>query len=190
MSHTRDDVVRMALRVLDEYGLADLSMRRLAAELDVRPSALYHHVANKQTLLALVADELLRRTFRPALPADADWRATLVSTARALRESMLAYRDGAELVSTVVAFGLGAAAPHDALVEALGDAALPASLVRTAAGTVLHYVLGHTLAEQTHLQADAAGALGDAPPARPSDFAEGLALIVDGIGVRLSGRAG
>ena len=36
-------------------------MRRLAAELDVRPSALYHHVPSKQVLLAAVADEVLRR---------------------------------------------------------------------------------------------------------------------------------
>ena len=47
--------------MLDRYGLADLTMRRLATELGVQPSALYHHFPNKQALLAAVADEVLRR---------------------------------------------------------------------------------------------------------------------------------
>lgn len=59
MRYHRSDVVRRAITVLDEYGLESLTMRRLAAELGVQPSALYHHVPNKQTLLAAVADEIL-----------------------------------------------------------------------------------------------------------------------------------
>ena len=72
---------------------------------------------------------------------------------------MAAWRgDGAELVSTVIAFGLGATQPLDDLTAALAESGLPESLVPTAARTVLHLVLGHTLEEQTHLQAGSAGA--------------------------------
>ena len=42
-----------------------LTMRRLGAELGVQPSAIYHHFANKQALLAAVADEILARGARP-----------------------------------------------------------------------------------------------------------------------------
>lgn len=182
--HRRDDVVAAALRVLDRYGLADLSMRRLAAELSVRPSALYHHVPDKQTLLGLVADELLRRG-RPSPPGrDAPWRDRVQTACAALRDAMLAYRDGAELVATVSAFGLGARAPYDELVGALRDAGLAEALVPTAARTLLHFTYGHTLEEQTHLQAGSAGAIGDGPR-EGSDFAAGLGLVVDGIGLRL-----
>ena len=65
MAHRRQDVVEHAIAVLDAYGLADLSMRRLGAELGVQPSALYHHFTDKQTLLAAVADEILARGERP-----------------------------------------------------------------------------------------------------------------------------
>ncbi len=191
MAHHRDDVVRTALAVLDTHGLADLTMRRLAAELDVRPSALYHHVPSKQVLLAAVADEVLRRGPRVEVAGPAaTWPVRLVGVCAALREALLAYRDAAELVSTVVAFGLGADRPYADLVAVLDDAGLPETLAPTAARTLLHFVLGHTLDEQTHLQAGAAGAISDAP--RPgSDFAVGLGLVVDGIALRASvGRPG
>ena len=181
MRYRRADVVERAVAVLDAYGLADLTMRRLGTELGVQPSALYHHFANKQTLLAAVADEILARGAHGARPEAWDDRAVAVCTE--LRDAMLAYRDGAELVATVHAFGLGASAPYDELVAALGDAPLDPALTRTAARTLLHFVFGHVSDEQTHLQAGSAGAIDDSP--RPgSDFAVGLALVMDGIRVR------
>lgn len=60
MRNSLVDVVSAALRVLDEQGLENCSMRRVATALGVQPSALYHHVPNKQTLLALMADEIVR----------------------------------------------------------------------------------------------------------------------------------
>ena len=58
--HKRD-VVEAAATLLDEYGLADLTMRRLARELSVSPGALYWHFANKQELLGAIADRILER---------------------------------------------------------------------------------------------------------------------------------
>nr|WP_253945117.1 TetR/AcrR family transcriptional regulator C-terminal domain-containing protein [Nocardioides sp. zg-DK7169] len=172
--------------VLDRFGLSDLTMRRLGTELGVRPSALYHHFANKQTLLAAVADEVLARGARPVAPGAWDAQVTAVCTG--LREALLAYRDGAELVATVRAFGLGASAPYDALVGVLADAGLPPALAATAADTLLHFVLGHTLDEQTHLQAGSAGAIADEPRSA-SDFPLGLAIVVDGIRARVPQEA-
>lgn len=195
--HDRDAVVRTALAVLDAYGLGDLSMRRLGAELRVQPSALYHHFPSKQALLGAVADEVLRRGRRAPRPlvadADADaagWPAVVTTVCAELRDAMLAYRDGGELVATVHAFGLGARQPHDELVAALraglGDA--EPRLVATAARTLLHFVFGHVLDEQTHLQAASAGALpDDAPDAvdpltgEGRDFELGLELVLTGI---------
>ncbi|GAA4726517.1 TetR/AcrR family transcriptional regulator C-terminal domain-containing protein [Nocardioides endophyticus] len=181
MRHHRADVVDRALTVLDTYGLADLTMRRLAGELGVQPSALYHHFPNKQSLLAAVADELLARGRRHATSSQrpAAWDARVEAVCTELRDAMLAYRDGAELVATVRSFGLGAATPYDELADALTDGGLEPSLVPTAARTLLHYVFGHAVDEQTHLQAGAVGAIEDAPR-DDSDFALGLQIVVDG----------
>ena len=188
MRYRRADVVERALEVLDRYGLADLTMRRLGTELGVQPSALYHHFANKQTLLAAVADEILARGGRP-LPALADWEQRVIAVCARLRDAMLAYRDGAEVVATVHAFGLGAAGPREELEETLRGAGLPDRLARTAARTLLHYVFGHVSEEQTHLQAGSAGAIADGPRER-SDFPDGLALVLDGVRQRVANRSG
>lgn len=178
MVHHRADVVAQAVVVLDRYGLADLTMRRLGAELGVRPSALYHHVESKQALLAAVADELLARGPRTERPPEWSQRVAVICTE--LREAMLAYRDGAELVATVSAFGLGAHAPYAELLGTLREAGLDDTLARAGASTLLHFVFGHTVDEQTHLQAGSAGAI-QAGPRESSDFGLGLRIVVDGL---------
>jgi TetR/AcrR family transcriptional regulator, tetracycline repressor protein len=183
MRYRRTDVVARAIDVLDQYGLGDLSMRRLGGELGVQPSALYHHFANKQSLLAAVADELLARGARPR-PDDLAWDEEVRAICVTLRDAMLAYRDGAELVATVVALGLGARRPYDDLEAALLRGGADPHLASVGARALLHYVFGHVSDEQTQLQAASIGAIDDDP--RPgSDFDLGLALVLDGLGARL-----
>ncbi|MEV0612657.1 TetR/AcrR family transcriptional regulator [Nonomuraea sp. NPDC050404] len=51
---TLDEITTTALRLMDEGGVEGLSMRKLAAELDVNPMSLYHHVDNKEGLIKLI----------------------------------------------------------------------------------------------------------------------------------------
>ena len=142
MRNSRSDVVAAALRVLDAQGLENCSMRRVAAELGVQPSALYHHVPDKQTLLALMADEILRG----AGDGVRDPRRFCIE----LRDAMLRVRDGADVVATAAAFRLGASEIEDRLAALAGP---------DGARTLLLYTFGHAQSTQTHLQAAALGAL-------------------------------
>jgi TetR/AcrR family tetracycline transcriptional repressor len=180
--YRRNDIVERAVGILDQYGLPDLSMRRIAGELGLQPSALYHHFASKQELLAAVADELLERGGRAEDPSAA-WDARVVALSHELRDAMLAYRDGAELVATVHAFGLGARQPAAPIARAIAAGGVDESFARVAAMTVLHFVFGHVSDEQTHLQAGSAGAI-EADPLDDrgaGSFDLGLSLILDGI---------
>ncbi|TDD08939.1 TetR family transcriptional regulator [Saccharopolyspora terrae] len=183
MRYHRSDVVARAIEVLDEYGLESLTMRRLASELGVQPSALYHHVPNKQSLLAAVADEILQRGSRPRRAERWDRRA--IEICAELRDAMLAYRDGAEVVVTAHTFGLGAREPATALRSALGDGGLPGDLVDVGTRAILHLVFGHTVEEQTAMQAASAGAI-DRNPDGAADFEQGLQLLLDGLRARVS----
>ncbi|MBA8823989.1 AcrR family transcriptional regulator [Saccharopolyspora lacisalsi] len=183
MRHHRSDVIDRAIAVLDEYGLESLTMRRLATELGVQPSALYHHVPNKQTLLAAVADEIVRRGRRPRRAKE--WDRRVVELCGELRDTMLAYRDGAEVVVTAHTFGLGADEPASQLRQTLREGNLPDDLVDVATRALLHLVFGHTTEEQTALQATSAGAI-DRPPGGPADFERGLELVLDGLRFKAS----
>jgi AcrR family transcriptional regulator len=183
--HKRD-VVAKAAAILDNYGIADLTMRRLARELDVTPGALYWHFANKQQLLGAVADEVLAPACAE-LPA-AGWRERIELVCRALRDALLSHTDGAELVSASFAAGQSRAVEHilAVLAEAAGEAGVDPGHRVQAARTVLHYVLGVTADEQSRLQWDAAGAdLPDQQSVLSSDpsagFAFGLQLLTDGL---------
>ncbi|MEA4945352.1 MAG: helix-turn-helix domain-containing protein [Propionicimonas sp.] len=155
------DVVTTALRLLDDWGLDSFSMRRLAAELGVAPSALYHHVASKQELLGHLAARIVG-----GVVVDDD----VTGTCRRLREAMLQVRDGAEVVATATAFRLGISA---------FEAELARRTSPDVARTLLIYVVGHTQATQLHWQASGLGAI-PADPDLDASFDSGLAIILAG----------
>ena len=80
-SLTRSDVVQAALDIADAAGLEAVSIRRVAAALDVRPMALYSHIASKDDLVALMLHEVSGRLIVPE-PLPGDWRAALRLIAR------------------------------------------------------------------------------------------------------------
>jgi AcrR family transcriptional regulator len=187
--HKRD-VVDAATAILDNYGIADLTMRRLGRELNVSPGALYWHFANKQQLLGAIADRILE----PVDDVPGDWQDRLVGICGRLRDALLSHTDGAELVSASFAAGQSDAMTRIVarLGDAAGDAGVEPSNAELAARTVVYYVLGFTADEQSRLQWDAAGAeLPDGQSVLADDagarFGFGLALLVDGIGARRAG---
>ncbi len=184
--HKRD-VVEAATAILDNYGIADLTMRRLGRELNVSPGALYWHFANKQQLLGAIADRILE----PVDDAPGDWRDRVAGICGRLRDALLSHTDGAELVSA--SFAAGQSKAMTAIVGRLRDAAADAGVedahAELAARTLVYYVLGFTVDEQSRLQWDAAGAeLPDEQSVLADDagkrFGFGLALLIDGIAAR------
>jgi AcrR family transcriptional regulator len=186
----RTDVVDKATHILDEYGIADLTMRRLARELGVTPGALYWHFADKQELLGAVADRILA----PAVPdvAAMAWTQRIETIGAALRDALLSSTDGAELVSATFATGRSATLAQilGLLAAAAADAGFEPTNAELAARTVVYYVLGFTADEQSRLQWDAAGALSDGQSILTSNpngrFAFGMRLLVDGMSAQHS----
>lgn len=181
--HRRADVVATALDILGDVGLPDLTMRRLGSALGVQQSAIYHHFTNKQELLGAVADEILARGPQTPAPPGADWTQRVRLRCADLHAAVLAYADGADVVMSTFAFGLGGRAAYRRLRADLAPSGLDEEQAATAARTLLHYVYGHAFDLQTRTQAARVGAIDDAEP-RDDDFAAGLGFVVDGIVAR------
>lgn len=167
--HSRDDVATAALHILDHFGLADLTMRKLAATLEVQPSALYWHFENKQALLAELADQIVG--YRAVEPVPTTFQSLVVAESLALRDALLTYRDGAELVSSTIALDIGAAAPLARLTAAVATGGFTTRFSSAAGLVLLHFILGHVSHEQQRLQADSLGVVSPAATQRPSDAA-------------------
>ncbi|MFD4293940.1 TetR/AcrR family transcriptional regulator C-terminal domain-containing protein [Rhodococcus sp. NPDC058505] len=193
MQLRRADVLAGAIAILDEYGLGDLTMRRLATSLGVQPGALYWHFPNKQTLLAAITDEMLGAVSAPIEATS--WDDRLDVLAHRTRDALLAHRDGAELASASYAARLATNDARDTLARACADAGLPAAESEFAADTLLFFILGQTMDEQSRMQMDSHGALTeDASPLYDSTsgtarFDYGLRLFVDGVRSRLGEHA-
>ena len=134
MALTAESITTTALTILSHYGLGDLSMRRLARELEVQPSALYWHVKDKQSLLILISRRL-KAEVDTLCPAVAD----PLAAAKSLREVLLKYRDGAEIV--LLGYSI---APADVTPEALAADRLGAELSHG----ILTLTLGAVAVEQ------------------------------------------
>lgn len=145
MPLTHDEVIDAAVGLLRAHGLADLTMRRLARELQVQPGALYWHVDNKQTLLIRVAERMLADV---TTAAGAEPVAGIRHLARGIREAVLPVPDGSAVVA------LGYALDPDSVPAFVRLRRLVGRLTDTPADTaaatdlIAHHVLGSVSDEQ------------------------------------------
>jgi AcrR family transcriptional regulator len=153
---TRDVVVAAAIELVEVEGVDALTMRRVAARLEVEAMSLYGHIANKRGLIIAMADHLLRDV---AVPRSSDPLADAVAFANDLRRTLLDHpsttrlfamnmqlQESAEIQRlTLDAFGVLLQ-----LTEDIGESAY-------VFGTLLAFVIGHVLLELARLPTGDAG---------------------------------
>src|SRR5262245_51314446 len=96
-------VVRTALALLDDVGLEELTMRRLAERLGVKAASLYRHVRDKEELLVLLGDEISGEI--PMVGSAGTWREQMIEMTGNVRHGLLAHRDAARLLASTAPFG-------------------------------------------------------------------------------------
>jgi TetR/AcrR family transcriptional regulator, tetracycline repressor protein len=160
---SREKVVAAALELLNEKGMEGVTVRALAARLDVRAPALYWHVRDKQELRDEMSTTVLRRIM-DALPApSSDWRDDLAAYARVFRAEYLRHRDGARIFS-----GARVTDPEvvvrikEPLYRCWGEAGLTLAEADDALDLVVAFVVGFVIEEQERLHS------ADVDPARYS----------------------
>jgi TetR/AcrR family tetracycline transcriptional repressor len=115
-------VVRAALALLDDVGLDELTMRRLAERLGVKAASLYRHVRDKGELLVLLGDEISGEI--SIAPSTGPWQEQLSEMARRVRRGLLMHRDAARLLAVTVPFGPRRLRQIESLLRILRSAGL------------------------------------------------------------------
>ncbi|MCU1654666.1 MAG: hypothetical protein JWQ60_5815 [Pseudonocardia sp.] len=95
---SRAAAVAAALAIVDESGLAGLSLDGVARRLGTKAPSLYHHFANRADLLGQVAGSILRGVTLPEFHPGDDWREAVVELCVATRRAILDHPHAAPLM--------------------------------------------------------------------------------------------
>ncbi|HEY7597378.1 MAG TPA: TetR/AcrR family transcriptional regulator [Actinophytocola sp.] len=94
---SRERILAAARRIIDRDGWQKLTIRRLAAELGVGATTLYHHVRDKEDLLVQLLNHYAEQIERPPLPADPRERIVLAATV--MHDGLAAWPQAAEMLT-------------------------------------------------------------------------------------------
>jgi AcrR family transcriptional regulator len=143
---SRDRVLDAAMDIVERDGVEGLTMRRLASDLGVAPTAIYWHVGNRHELLGELVDRIIDDVGAVA-PSGRTPTTRIVSIARALRSHLL---ERPHLVGLVNEHGRTAVMflpAQSALARELSTAGLPAKQAAMLLRSVLFCVVGFVLLE-------------------------------------------
>jgi AcrR family transcriptional regulator len=195
---TRDAVLTTAMDLVRRDGIEALSVRRIATELGVWPTTVYHHVGGtKDGLLALTLDAIAGEL---ELPTDDDrpWPDVLEDMARSVRACLAAYPGAAGHLLTASAPGPHAQWLMERMLAVLVErAGLSLVLAHDAYQLVTGHVLTHVEREEhgtaasraqryralaDHAELELTARLPAALEKRADDpFLTGLRIVVRGI---------
>ncbi|WP_053707743.1 TetR/AcrR family transcriptional regulator [Streptomyces sp. NRRL B-3648] len=179
---SRGAIVAAAMRIADAEGIAALSMRRLATELDSGVMSLYRHVANKDALITAITRAACNEHPYPE-PAPPDWREAMRLAARLDWEVYCTHPWA--LVTSSSARHFSDTSCLDWMVDALADLTDDPDLARSFSIAVWSYVQGVCI---QHLAQQLLSG-GDKPEQSPlrateDDFELGLETLLDGMAQR------
>lgn len=206
---TRDRVLRAAVELVDEGGLAALSMRKLGRRVGVEAMSLYNHVANKEDILDGIVELILAEVALPE--AGEPWPAAMRRRALSARAMFLRHPWATTVLESRRNPGPASLRYHDAVIGCLRRGGFSIAMAAHAFSLLDAYTLGFAITEAnlpfrtTEELADLADGImegfdRDAHPyftemvfehvlqpgyAHGDEFEFGLTLILDGLGRRI-----
>ena len=147
---SRERIVRTAIRLADADGLEAVSLRKVAAALEVGPMRLYGYLDTKEELLDLMVDA----AYAEIRPTGDGWRAVLRSLAETTRQVVHRHEWFADLIGGRPQLGPHALARGEAVVAAMDG--VDVDSVMPVVDAVNAYVIGAVRREVTERRAERA----------------------------------
>ena len=142
---SRERVLAGALAVADAGGITGLTIRSLAAELGVKPMAVYHYVANKDEILDGIVDLVFGEIDLPS-PAG-EWRPEIAKRAHSARRVLGRHRWSIGLLESRTSPGAATLTHHDANIATLRAGGFTVAQTAHAYALIDSYVYGFALQE-------------------------------------------
>lgn len=142
---SRRRIILAALALAEKEGIAALSMRRVAAALDVTPMSLYNHVADKAELLDLMLDYVLGDVVQATADDTGTWEERLRAVVRRNYEVWRQHPVFARIYVDGVTVGPNGLANMECVVGLLREAGLPDHDAAHAFMALWHMMVGSIL---------------------------------------------
>ncbi len=202
---SRSRIVRAALGLVDEKGLAALTMRALATELEVSPMALYNHVRDKDELVDLMVDLMLGEVDTSV--TEGDWLTQLRALVCSYHQALAAHHELARAYSVRVRIGPYGLLLMERTVALLLEAGFSPSEASDAFFVLFIYTagfqqIGHIVPRRDSATREETGYFPPLPPQqipaitvvsphldgphRPGRFDYGLDLLLAGLRVKMA----
>jgi TetR/AcrR family transcriptional regulator, tetracycline repressor protein len=188
-SLSREQVIEAAERSVQAGNFDQMTIRSLAAELNVSPMSLYRHVRDKDDLLAEVVDRMLSRRWRPRASPD-DWMAWTIEATERFRNFLVDQPAALHIYLRQPVVAPSAIARMRTMIGVLENAGFDAASARRAYGAIHTYAIGFaSLAASRARQQRGRPADDDDAAlfreleafASPRQFREGLRYLLEGI---------
>ena len=140
---SRERVLRAAMAMGDASGIEAVTMRRLAQELGVEAMSLYHHVANKDDILAGIVDMVIEEFDLPR-PGE-QWKDAIRRTAISAYDAMLRHPWSPALILSGPGISPARLAYMNAVLGALRGAGFSADMTDHAYHALDSHIMGFTL---------------------------------------------
>lgn len=143
---TAERVLTAALALADEIGIADLTIRRLAQALDVKPMTIYHHVRNKEAIIDGMIDRVFAEIGDP--DPDLDWKLAMRGRCSSARAVLARHPWAAAYMESRTSPGPATLSHHDAVLGCLRRG-MSIEMTAHAYAMLDAYVYGFALQEAT-----------------------------------------
>lgn len=141
---TAERVLSTALGLADQIGINDLTIRRLAEALDVKPMTIYHHVPNKEAIIDGMVDLVFSEIEQP--DPELDWKTAIRRRCASARVVLARHRWAAPYMESRTSPGPATLAHHDAVLGCLRRE-MSIEMTAHAYATLDAYVYGFALQE-------------------------------------------
>ncbi len=138
-------VLDAAVALADEIGIDDLTIRRLADALDVKPMTIYHHIPNKEAIIDGMVDVVFSEIDPP--PDELPWREAIAVRSRSMRQVLARHPWASPLMESRTNPGMATLRHHDAVLGCFRGGGLSLELTGHAYATIDAYLYGFALQE-------------------------------------------
>ncbi|MEO5834454.1 MAG: TetR/AcrR family transcriptional regulator [Nakamurella sp.] len=142
---SRDRVLRAAMAVADEGGIAALTIRTLASALGVKPMSVYYYVQNKDEILDGIVDLVFSQIELPVIGRD--WQPEMRRRAQSARLVLNDHTWAIALLQSRLNPGPATLRHHDAFIGTLRAAGFSVELTAHAFALIDSYVYGFALSD-------------------------------------------